>query len=87
MRLLKKNKWTDKEEIQKRSAKYSCDGRCYWDTGMCGKAEICDETRKGEFCATVIAVICITPLMIVFWVCDIIETGLKSLWKLFVKDK
>ena len=40
---------------------YGCNGNCYnypdenGNIGTCGAIEICDETRKKEFCATVFA--------------------------------
>ena len=80
---MKKNRWTDKDEIQKRANKHGCDGRCYWETkydektgaviekgGMCGGAETCEETRRGEFWATVVAIIIVTPIVFLMWACD-----------------
>lgn len=40
---------------QERSQKYDCDGVCYTDTSMCPRAEICPETRRAEFGATIVA--------------------------------
>lgn len=40
---------------RERSQKYDCDGVCYTDTSMCPRAEICPETRRAEFCATIAA--------------------------------
>ena len=48
--------------------KHNCDGRCYWSTGMCPSVEICDETRFGEFIATVIAstvFIALIPILLI----------------------
>lgn len=41
---------------QERAKKYGCDGRCYWNTGMCPSVEICDETRVGEAIQTAMGV-------------------------------
>lgn len=48
---------------QKRAKKYGCDGRCYWETGMCPAVEVCEETRAGEFMATVIGGIVVLLMM------------------------
>lgn len=42
---------------QERAKKYGCDGRCYWETGMCPAA------RAGEFMATVIGGIVVLLMM------------------------
>lgn len=31
------------EKQKERAEKYHCTGRCYWDTGMCPRVDICDE--------------------------------------------
>ena len=41
---------------QERSEKYNCDGRCY-GTGMCYRAGTCPETKRGEFLATLAAIV------------------------------
>lgn len=48
---------------QERAKKYGCDGRCYWETGMCPAVEVCEETRAGEFMATVIGGIVVLLMM------------------------
>lgn len=42
------------EKQKERAEKYGCTGRCYWDTGMCPRVDICDETRTTEFAAALI---------------------------------
>lgn len=44
---------------------YGCDGKCYWDTGMCHRVEICPETRNKEFVATSVACILVLLLTII----------------------
>lgn len=44
---------------QERSKKYNCDGMCYTDTSMCPRAEVCPETRRSEFWATISAALII----------------------------
>ena len=80
---MKKDKWGDTQKQKERALKHNCDGRCYWGPkydektgdliesgGMCGRAEICEETRKGEFFATVIAAIVVAPAMLIMWLFD-----------------
>ena len=31
---------------QERAKKYGCDGRCYWETGMCPAVEVCEENQS-----------------------------------------
>jgi hypothetical protein len=50
---------------QERATKHGCDGRCYWETGMCPAVEVCEETRAGEFMATVIGGIMVLLMMAV----------------------
>lgn len=46
-----------KKKTKEEKAKlHDCDGICYWETGMCPRADYCEETRTGEFIATVLAV-------------------------------
>ena len=46
--------------IEKYSEKYNCDGHCYYSDGTCCSAvDICDETRVGEFLASIIAILVI----------------------------
>lgn len=40
---------------KERAEKYGCDGLCYTKTGMCPRAEVCPETRRSEFWATISA--------------------------------
>lgn len=44
-----------KNKISERAEKYGCSGECYGATGMCPAVEWCEETKKGEFFATVVA--------------------------------
>ncbi len=44
-------------ERQRRAEQHGCDGLCYTPKSMCPAAETCPETRRGEFAATVGAVI------------------------------
>ena len=50
-------KFDSEEWREERARKHQCDGICYTSTYMCPRAELCDETRVGEFIATVIAAI------------------------------
>ena len=50
-------KFDSEEQREERAKKHQCDGICYASTYMCPRAEWCDETRVGEFIATVIAAI------------------------------
>ena len=50
-------KFDSEERREERARKHQCDGICYTSTYMCPRAEWCDETRVGEFIATVIAAI------------------------------
>lgn len=48
----------DSEERRKeRAKKHNCSGICYAPTYMCPSAEWCDETRVGEFIATIISAV------------------------------
>lgn len=49
---------------QERVRKHGCDGKCYWETGMCPEVEICEETRAGELMATVIGGIVVLLMMV-----------------------
>lgn len=42
---------------KKLADKYKCDGRCYWSTGMCPRADYCEHTRCKEFIAMMFAVL------------------------------
>ena len=42
-----------------------CTGRCYWDTGMCPRVDICDETRTTEFAAALIGLISVPALIFI----------------------
>lgn len=61
---------------QERSRKYGCDGVCYTDTSMCPRAEICPETRRAEFGASVAAAFTVFAIpvavvaAIIYWICS-----------------
>lgn len=61
---------------QERSRKYGCDGVCYTSTSMCPRAEICPETRRTEFGASVAAAIVVFAVpaavvaAIIYWICS-----------------
>lgn len=65
-----------KHTEQERSKRHNCDGRCYWSTGMCPRVEICEETKKSERRALIVANIvtyvlaAVTMLLVVY---DIIK--------------
>lgn len=71
---------TTKEE---RAKKHNCDGNCYGEytgsgwVGICGRIDICPETRKGEFFGTIVAVVIIAVLPIVAVVGGIIFLTLR----------
>ena len=50
---------------EQKIATYGCDGKCYWDKGMCPRVEICPETRNKEFVATIVACISVLLLTII----------------------
>ena len=49
---------------KKLADKYKCDGRCYWKTGMCPRADYCEHTRCKEFIAMMFAVLLIPAVTI-----------------------
>lgn len=56
---------------KKLADKYKCDGRCYWKTGMCPRADYCEHTRYKEFLAMMLAILLIpagTIAMIVLFI-------------------
>lgn len=61
---------------KERAEKYGCDGACYTKTSMCPGAEICPETRRAEFWATIAAAltIIVVPIAavaaIIYWICS-----------------
>ena len=61
---------------QERSRKYGCDGVCYSSTSMCPRAEICPETRRAEFGASVTAALVVFAVpvavvaAIIYWICS-----------------
>lgn len=54
-----------KHTKEERSKLYGCDGKCYWATGMCPRAEICEETRVREFVASLLAGLTIWVVFII----------------------
>lgn len=61
------------EKQKERAEKYCCTGRCYWDTGMCPRVDICDETRTTEFAAALIGLISVPALIfigigVLYWI-------------------
>lgn len=61
---------------------YGCDGRCYWNTGMCPSVEICDETRVGEAIATAIGLITVLA-MIAMVPIIVIGGAIMLIWSIF----
>lgn len=57
----------DEAKERERAEKYGCDGKCYFDTGMCGGVDTCPETRTVEWLATLFACLTIisTPILII----------------------
>lgn len=61
---------------QERSRKYGCDGVCYTSTSMCPRVEICPETRRVEFGASVAAALAVFAIpvavvaAIIYWICS-----------------
>jgi hypothetical protein len=68
---------------QERAKKYGCDGRCYWNTGMCPNVEICDETRVGEAIATAIGLITILAMIDMVPII-VIGGAIMLIWSIFV---
>lgn len=69
---------TEYNQIKERIKKYGCDGFCYGgideqgiEHNVCGCIDICDETRVGEFWATVFAVftIILIPIAVIATFC------------------
>lgn len=60
-------KETEEQAIERRKRMYGCDGRCYYDNGVCGGIDTCDETRVSEGIASAMAVLLIigTPVVII----------------------
>lgn len=50
-------RFDSEEQREERAKKHQCDGICYSSTYMCPSAEWCDETRAGEFIATIISAV------------------------------
>lgn len=77
------NYWSDPNQIEIRKKKYNCDGRCYWNTGMCPRADYCEETRFREGMATLFAILIIIGAYITFFafVIIIIIEIIKMLFK------
>lgn len=57
-------KTRDKREMML-SKKYGCNGLCYGNKFMCPRVEYCEETRKGEFFATLFAIITYLIVLII----------------------
>lgn len=57
----------DEEKERERAEKYGCDGKCYFNTGMCGGVDTCPETRTAEGFATLLACLTIiaAPILII----------------------
>lgn len=79
--MILKKKETEEQRLMRCKEQYGCNGNCYnypdenGNIGTCGAIEICDETRKKEFCATVFAsmfiVICaiiLSPIFLLMWI-------------------
>ena len=45
-----------KKSEKERAEEHGCDGKCYWNNGMCPRVDNCEETRRGEFLATLFAI-------------------------------
>lgn len=73
-----RKKETEEQRLMRCKEQYDCDGQCYNQTdadgnfiGMCGAIDICDETRKGEFFASVFVMICaiiLSPIFLLMWI-------------------
>lgn len=50
-------RFDSEEQREERAKKHQCDGICYSSTYMCPSAEWCNETRVGEFIATIISAV------------------------------
>lgn len=50
-------RFDSEEQREELAKKHQCDGICYSSTYMCPSAEWCDETRVGEFIATIISAV------------------------------
>ena len=50
-------RFDSEEQREERAKKHQCDGICYSSTYMCPSAEWCEETRVGEFIATIISAV------------------------------
>lgn len=53
-----------KKTQRQKALEHNCDGKCYWGTGMCPRVEYCEETRKGEFRASILATLILFGLPI-----------------------
>ena len=67
---------------QERARRHGCDGRCYWETGMCQAVEVCEETKTGEFMATVIGGI-VALLMMAILPILMIGGAIALIWAIF----
>lgn len=71
-----KKKETEEQAIERRKKMYGCNGKCYcdsiWDEDLkcmtqatcCGRIDTCEETRFGEFIATILAILTIIAIPI-----------------------
>lgn len=65
-----KQKMLEEDQQRKeRAEKYHCDGRCYYESGICPAVDTCEETRVGEGIATMGAVLVIgfVSIMLLFF--------------------
>lgn len=72
-------RFDSEEQREERAKKHQCDGICYSSTYMCPSAEWCDETRVGEFIATIISAV----VFILILVCPFILIGAAILYFIF----